>query len=549
MHINKLIRTHIMKTPTLLTATLLSLMPSLINGRVVELPQVDFYGSKKIMVRAVEITDTATRVNLSLLNIPGSYSRHDTLALIGKATGTTYPLLRSEGYEIGSEKQIGPSGRFDYVNIYPPIDVTDTIVNLLPPVLKNGASSDIAFGIHLGAHEPSKKYTANIHGRHTGKTGFVSIFECTPRYSSDAVKVIPVDNGEFSATFSTDKPVFYQLVDGIESLGSSSTYCKFTPEGNDLEFEISADKNGEVNSITVDSPTGSATNSYSEYWEYITNLWETFPAVQLRDSLEKNRAYYIPRYYELEDLERDHPEKMDSIKVEWQKFRNMETQRTPEGEAAEHSIRKFFDQDLEQASLDTIMKMRDLAGLFALIDKVWHSDDASAYIDIYRRVYRDLFPGHPYSLAFEEIDNTFEPLPGNPFNDFIAPGFDGKDYRLSELMKGRPALLDLWASWCSPCRAASKSMIPVYNDFAPKGFTIVGVARETATPELAKRVVEKDGYPWLNLIELDDEGGIWALYRRQNAAGARFLIDAEGKIVAVDPTADEVRAYLEENLK
>ncbi len=87
-------------------------------------------------------------------------------------------------------------------------------------------------------------------------------------------------------------------------------------------------------------------------------------------------------------------------------------------------------------------------------------------------------------------------------------------------------------------------MIPVYEKYADKGFTIVGVAREYTDSKAAAEAIAKDGYKWLNLIEIDDSNGIWALYRRHNAAGGTFLISPEGKIVKTDVTADEVRDYL-----
>ena len=92
-------------------------------------------------------------------------------------------------------------------------------------------------------------------------------------------------------------------------------------------------------------------------------------------------------------------------------------------------------------------------------------------------------------------------------------------------------------------------MIPVWEEFAPKGFTIVGVAREYRTADKAVKAIEADGYRWLNLLELDDAGHIWDLYRVSNAAGGTFLVDPDGTIVAVSPTAEEVRAYLTEFFK
>lgn len=53
-------------------------------------------------------------------------------------------------------------------------------------------------------------------------------------------------------------------------------------------------------------------------------------------------------------------------------------------------------------------------------------------------------------------------------------------------------------------------------------------------------------YPWLNLVDVGDANAIWAKYRCPNGGGKVVLVDPEGVIVAVDPSAEDVRAYLTE---
>lgn len=58
-------------------------------------------------------------------------------------------------------------------------------------------------------------------------------------------------------------------------------------------------------------------------------------------------------------------------------------------------------------------------------------------------------------------------------------------------LKEKVAMIDLWVSWFDPCRRKSQSMIPVYEAYKDKGFTIVGVAREenlTAGMNAAKSI-------------------------------------------------------------
>ena len=86
-------------------------------------------------------------------------------------------------------------------------------------------------------------------------------------------------------------------------------------------------------------------------------------------------------------------------------------------------------------------------------------------------------------------------------------------------------------------------MIPIYEKYKERGFTIVGVAREEKRENMASALAN-DGYPWLNLLELNDENKIWSKYGVSYSGGITILVDRDGTILAIRPTAEEVEKIL-----
>ncbi len=77
---------------------------------------------------------------------------------------------------------------------------------------------------------------------------------------------------------------------------------------------------------------------------------------------------------------------------------------------------------------------------------------------------------------YEALDAT---QPGTHFVDFAIPhgNIDGSEAKLSDYVgKGKLILVDMWASWCPPCRAAMPYIRAVYDKYAGDKFDVVSVA-------------------------------------------------------------------------
>ena len=222
---------------------------------------------------------------------------------------------------------------------------------------------------------------------------------------------------------------------------------------------------------------------------------------------------------------------------------------TPEATATDRLMRAYLDS-VQNARYEHIRSHPSLPGYYWLYRKQLFGPAGTQPLreEIYRTVYAPLYPNHPYTAKLDTLLYRQIRI-GKRFADFTAPDLDGRMHTLAEQVKGKIAVINLWASWCGPCRRHGIALIPVYNEFKDKGFTIVGIAREAENADAMRKAIDKDGYPWLNLLELDDRAGIWKLYGVSNAGGSLFLIDRDGTVLAINPSATEIRQILSEKLR
>src|SRR5512139_4044136 len=58
--------------------------------------------------------------------------------------------------------------------------------------------------------------------------------------------------------------------------------------------------------------------------------------------------------------------------------------------------------------------------------------------------------------------------------DFSLPDLDGQTVSLSDL-RGQVVVLNIWATWCPPCRAEMPALQAVYADYAGQGLVVLAV--------------------------------------------------------------------------
>lgn len=110
-----------------------------------------------------------------------------------------------------------------------------------------------------------------------------------------------------------------------------------------------------------------------------------------------------------------------------------------------------------------------------------------------------------------------------------APPFDtldlvGKTQRLSD-QKGKVVLVNIWATWCGPCREEMPKLDRLYREREDKGLMVFGLSDEDV--DLQRKYVKQVpvSYPLLTL-----RGDVPRLYRDIARYPAIFLIDRQGRL-------------------
>ena len=98
---------------------------------------------------------------------------------------------------------------------------------------------------------------------------------------------------------------------------------------------------------------------------------------------------------------------------------------------------------------------------------------------------------------------------------------------LIESFRGKPVLLDLWATWCGPCVEALPQIAQIYAEAKDKGLVLLTVDQDEE-PNTAAELLSKKGYNWPNFH--DDDGATEKLVGLSGIPRT-ILIDAQGKIV------------------
>lgn len=130
--------------------------------------------------------------------------------------------------------------------------------------------------------------------------------------------------------------------------------------------------------------------------------------------------------------------------------------------------------------------------------------------------------------AGAEGDDFAPKLRGKKAPAFALTSLDGKKVSLADY-KGRPVLVNFWATWCGPCKVEMPWFEEFRKQYSAQGFEILGLTDDAdAGKDVITKVAQKSGVTYPILLA---DGKVQTAYGGLDVLPMSFYIDRNGVIV------------------
>jgi peroxiredoxin/YHS domain-containing protein len=145
--------------------------------------------------------------------------------------------------------------------------------------------------------------------------------------------------------------------------------------------------------------------------------------------------------------------------------------------------------------------------------------------------------GTEYGFCSEKCARAFTADPAAylpPVFPRQAPAFSLVDLEgralSNQSLHGGVVLIDFWATWCAPCRKTMPELQALYEKYADRGFSVVGISIDEGGPDKVKKFVSSRKFTYRIAVDSEKDPA-WSAFLVK-AVPAAFLIDRDGRIVA-----------------
>jgi thiol-disulfide isomerase/thioredoxin len=161
-------------------------------------------------------------------------------------------------------------------------------------------------------------------------------------------------------------------------------------------------------------------------------------------------------------------------------------------------------------------------------------------------------PDHPWvaQLCQKSQRDNLPVLIGDQITDMPLPMLAGDTMNLSQLLGQRITILDLWASWCAPCRRENRDiLVPLWDKYHEQGFEIIGYALDASAGTWQKAIIKDGADRWPQASHLQGDDAPFLETLRIQTIPANFLLNANGEVIAKNLHGEELVEFINDYLQ
>ena len=160
-------------------------------------------------------------------------------------------------------------------------------------------------------------------------------------------------------------------------------------------------------------------------------------------------------------------------------------------------------------------------------------------------------PDHPW---VKELCHAGDPanlpvLVGDEFPDFELPLLTKDTVALKNILGERLTIIDLWASWCAPCRKENRDvLVPLWNEYHDRGLQIIAYGLES-DESIWKAAAERDGADkWIQASDLQGDDAPFLKRIRIRVIPANFILNEKGMVIAKNLHGEALKELVKEQM-
>ncbi|QVY66289.1 TlpA disulfide reductase family protein [Polaribacter sp. Q13] len=216
----------------------------------------------------------------------------------------------------------------------------------------------------------------------------------------------------------------------------------------------------------------------------------------------------------------------------------------------EHAILQY-QQELINFADSTELLMPALLAL-RWVSPVYNYERVPEFLVNQCNKWKEKAPNHPWvkQLCEQSESSKLPVLLGDKFPNIKLPMITKDTLNIEKVLGNKLTIIDLWASWCAPCRKENREfLLPIYKEYHKQGLQIIayGLESDEAT---WKAAINRDGANiWLHTSELQGDNALFLKQIRISTIPANFILNNKGIVIAKNIHGNAIKDWVKNYMK